>query len=71
LVPDFYERQTRNWVVFPWETKETLRKLQQQNWGKRVLSREITKLARAGFPKQLAEKLLADIEREPKNAVSP
>ena len=71
LVPDFYERQTRNWVVFPWETKETLRKLQQQNWGKRVLSREITKLARAGFPKQLAEKLLADIEKEPKNAVSP
>jgi len=66
LVPDFYERQTSNWVVFPWETKETLRKLQQQNLGKRALNREITKLVKAGFPKQLAEKLLAEMEKEPK-----
>ena len=71
LVPDFYGRQTRNWVVFPWETKETLRKLQQQNSGKRALGQEIAKLVKAGFPKQLADKLLADIEKEPKNAVSP
>jgi hypoxanthine phosphoribosyltransferase len=71
LVPDFYARQTHNWVVFPWETKETLRKLQQQNWGKRALGQEIAKLVKAGFPKQLAEKLLVDIGKEPKNAVSP
>lgn len=71
LVPDFYERQTRNWVVFPWETKETLRKLQHQNWGKRAFGQEITKLVKAGFPKQLAEKLLDDIRKEPKNAISP
>jgi hypoxanthine phosphoribosyltransferase len=70
LVPDFYERQTSNWVVFPWETKETLRKLQQQNLGKRALNQEFTKLVKAGFPKQLAEKLLAEMEKEPKNAVS-
>jgi len=71
LVPDFYERQTRNWVVFPWETKETLRKLQQEDCGKRALGQEIAKLVKAGFPKQLAEILLADLEKEPKNAVSP
>jgi hypothetical protein len=71
LVPDFYERQTSNWVVFPWETKETLRKLHQENRGKRVLGQEIAKLVKAGFPKKLAEKLLVDIEKEQKNAVSP
>lgn len=70
LVPDFYERQTHNWVVFPWETKETLRKLREQNLGKRLLGREIAKLVKAGLPKQLAEKILADIEKEPKNAES-
>ncbi|HSQ49367.1 MAG TPA: phosphoribosyltransferase family protein [Candidatus Deferrimicrobiaceae bacterium] len=71
LVPDFYEQQTRSWVVFPWETKETLRKLQQQNGGKRALGQEIAKLVKAGFPKQLAEKLLVDIGKEPNNAVPP
>jgi len=34
------------------------------------LNQEITKLVKAGFPKQLAEKLLAEMEKEPKNAVS-
>lgn len=71
LVPDFYERQTCNWVVFPWEIKETLRELQQQNRGKLALGKELSKLVKAGFPKQLVEKLLADNEKEPKNAVSP
>ena len=65
LVPDFYERQTHNWVVFPWETKETLRKLREQNLSKRLLGQEIAKLVQAGLPKQLAEKILADIEKEP------
>jgi uncharacterized protein len=71
LVPDFYARQTYNWVVFPWETKETLRKLQQQNLGKRMLRQEISKLVKSGFPKYLAERLLVDIEKEPKNAALP
>lgn len=24
--PDYFEKETRHWVVFPWETKETLEK---------------------------------------------
>ncbi len=35
--PDFYEKQTTNWVVFPWDTKETLRKIIQKPQGKRSL----------------------------------
>ena len=60
--PDFYEKQTTNWVVFPWDTKETLRKIIQKQQGKRALNQEVAKLVKAGLPKQLAEKLLKDMQ---------
>jgi len=59
--PDFYEKQTGNWVVFPWETRETLRKIIQRQQGKRALNQEVAKLVKAGLPKLLAEKLLRDM----------
>ena len=59
--PDFYEKQTNNWVVFPWEIKETLRKITQSE-GKRAANQEIAKLVKAGLPKQLTEKLLKTIQ---------
>ncbi len=59
--PDYYEKTTCNWVVFPWEYKETLRELGQKTVGKRAQNQEIAKLVRAGFPKQIAEKLLTDL----------
>jgi uncharacterized protein len=61
-IPDFYEKQTTNWVVFPWETKETLRKIIQKQQGKRALSHEVAKLVKAGLPKHLAEKLLKEMQ---------
>jgi uncharacterized protein len=60
--PDFYEKQTSHWVVFPWDTKETLRKIIQKHQGKRALNQEVSKLVKAGLPKQLAEKLLKDMQ---------
>jgi uncharacterized protein len=51
--PDFFEKQTAKWVVFPWEAKETLREILQ----KEDADKEITKLLKAGFPKQLAQQL--------------
>jgi hypoxanthine phosphoribosyltransferase len=60
-IPDFCEKQTSSWVVFPWETKETLRKIIQRQQGKRALNQEVAKLVKAGLPKHLAEKLLKDI----------
>ena len=60
--PDFYEKQTNNWVVFPWEIKETLRKITQKSVGKRAANQEIAKLVKAGLPKQLTEKLLKTIQ---------
>jgi hypothetical protein len=60
-IPDFCEKQTTNWVVFPWDTKETLRKIIERPLGKRLLNQEVAKLVKAGLPKQLAEKLIKDI----------
>ena len=61
-VPDFYEKKTSSWVVFPWDTKETLRKIAERQLGIRALNQEIAKLVKAGLPKQLADRLLKDIE---------
>jgi hypoxanthine phosphoribosyltransferase len=66
--PDFYEKQTASWVVFPWDTKETLRKIIQRQHGKRRLNHEVAKLVKAGLPKQLAEKLLKAMKAGTKNA---
>jgi hypothetical protein len=63
-IPDFYEKQTSAWVVFPWDTKETLRKINQHQPGKRTLNQEVAKLVKAGLPKLLAEKLLKNIQKE-------
>jgi uncharacterized protein len=60
--PDYYEKQTSHWIVFPWDAKETVREIIQKHEGKRATSKEIAKLVRAGLPKQLAEKFLKDMQ---------
>ena len=57
ITPDFYEKQTSSWVVFPWDTRETLRKI-IQNQSKEAANLEIAKLVKAGLSKQLVDKLL-------------
>ena len=61
--PNFYEKQTTHWVVFPWDTKETIRKIIQRQRGKREANNEVAKLVKAGLPKQVAEKLLKDMQQ--------
>ena len=60
--PDYYEKLTNNWVVFPWDAKETVRKIIEKQSGKSMAGKEIAKLVKAGMPKQLAEKFLLDME---------
>jgi uncharacterized protein len=64
-VPDFYEKVTSSWVVFPWDVKETIREITKTQIGTRAVNREISKLIKAGLPKQLAEKLLSEVQKEP------
>ncbi len=60
--PDFLEKQTDRWIVFPWEIKETLRKITQKQEGKRAANQEIAKLIKAGLPKHLTEKILKTMQ---------
>ena len=59
--PDYYEKQTGNWIVFPWEIKETLGKIMEKQHSKHAMRKEITKLVDAGLPKQLLKKFLKDM----------
>ena len=59
--PDFYEKQTTKWVVFPWDIKEALRQIIHRSLGKRFLNQEVAKLVKAGLPKHLAEKLIKEM----------
>ena len=58
--PDYFEKETSHWIVFPWEARETMTRIMQRAEGKRAMGKEVTNLVRAGLPKQLAEKLLKD-----------
>jgi len=65
--PDYYERETRRWVVFPWETKETVNKIVKKckETGKPIEG-EVAKLIEAGAPKRLVKKFLKEALREEK-----
>lgn len=63
--PDYYEKETSNWVVFPWETKETIRKiLKKCRETNTPVDKEIAKLVRAGISAQLAKRFVKEILEE-------
>jgi hypoxanthine phosphoribosyltransferase len=59
VTPDYFEKETRRWVVFPWETTETLRKIVEKS-RESAVNVEATKLVKAGLPKQLVEAFLKE-----------
>jgi hypoxanthine phosphoribosyltransferase len=61
--PDFFERQTTCWVVFPWELKETVRQLWTKNHACPLqLAAELDGLAAAGVPKRLITRFRKEFE---------
>jgi uncharacterized protein len=70
FTPDYFEKQTSSWVIFPWDAKETIRKIFQNQKGKRALNKEIAQVIKAGLPKRLAEKLLIDMQQEQNDVAS-
>jgi len=63
--PDYYARETRLWIVFPWEIKETIRKIVEKRRDKSAsIEEETVKLVKAGLPKQLVERFLKEIFEE-------
>jgi hypoxanthine phosphoribosyltransferase len=65
IKPDYFEKETNRWVVFPWEIKETVRKIVKKCGENKELMREKTiKLVQAGIPVKLAERFLEEILEE-------
>lgn len=63
--PDYYEKETKLWIVFPWEIKETIRKIVEKRREKHApIEEETAKLVKAGLPKQLTERFLKEILEE-------
>jgi uncharacterized protein len=59
--PDYYEKETDRWIIFPWETKETVRDIFETHKHNNVsLKKETAKLANAGLPKRLIERFLKE-----------
>ena len=62
VVPDFYAKETSDWIVFPWEIKETLRKLAEKYKDKTELLAEAKlRLIEAGISKQLIERFMNEL----------
>jgi len=60
--PDWYERKTSHWVIFPWERKETVRNVVKRfkSEGKTVEEAKET-LIRYGLDRKLVERFLGEI----------
>jgi hypoxanthine phosphoribosyltransferase len=64
IKPDYYETETSCWIVFPWETKETIRKIVEKHRDKNAIDMETAKLVKAGLSKRLAEGFLKEVFEE-------
>lgn len=58
--PDYCEKKTRCWVVFPWDFKETIRNILRKRQDKCVINVEVEKLVTAGLPKKRIEEFLKE-----------
>ena len=61
--PDYYSKETGDWIIFPWEVKETIRQITMECMenGKSV---EVGKLRKAGIPDPLVKRFLKEIFEE-------
>jgi hypothetical protein len=62
IEPDYHEKKTSSWLVFPWETKETIRSIVAgSKWEKR---KELDDLNHARLSAREAQRFLNEILRE-------
>jgi hypothetical protein len=65
IKPDYYEKETSCWVVFPWEIKETVHKIVKKCKEKgKPLKDETAKLVKAGVSTELVNRFLKEIVGE-------
>lgn len=62
VTPDHYEKESSAWVVFPWERKETVRKLIEQYKRQRRTVEEVKeKLVKHGMDRKLVERFIQEV----------
>lgn len=65
VIPDYYAKETGCWIVFPWEVKETVRKIVKKCREKgNPMEEEIAKLVKAGLSKMLLNRFLKEVLEE-------
>jgi len=60
IVPDYYEKETKRWIVFPWERKETVINLMKQYPEEEVRK----KLVAGGMDPKLADRFIRETLEE-------
>jgi len=62
VTPDWFEKKTSHWIIFPWERKETVRRILEkcEKQGKTVEEAKKT-LIGYGFDRKLVEKFIQEI----------
>ena len=58
--PDYYEKKTRKWIVFPWERKETVRNLMRKYRKEEVRK----KLIEGGMNPKLLDRFISEVLKE-------
>lgn len=65
IVPHYYEKETRRWIVFPWERKEVVRKIVEKFRGEeRTVEDTKEKLISSGLDRELVELFIKEIVEE-------
>jgi hypoxanthine phosphoribosyltransferase len=65
VTPEYYEKETNRWVVFPWEIKETVRKIAERYREKgKPVEEETERLVKAGISAELVKRFLKEILEE-------
>jgi hypoxanthine phosphoribosyltransferase len=62
MIPDYCEKETRCWIVFPWERKETVRKTVEKFRGEgKNVEEAKEKLISSGLDKKLVKRFIKEI----------
>ncbi|MFQ5758271.1 MAG: phosphoribosyltransferase [Candidatus Bathyarchaeia archaeon] len=62
VIPDYYEKETTSWIIFPWERKETIRNVIERYKGEGKTVKEAEdKLVRSGLDSKLVKRFIQEI----------
>ncbi len=62
VVPDYYEKETRSWVVFPWERRDTVKRIVEKyrHQGK-TMDEAKEKLVSSGLDRTIVERFIQEV----------